>query len=88
MIDVYNITGAQLKAWRSDYMKLSQEKLGELLGRSARFVRDQEKKTGRVDTIMARACRDIQAQMSVHYAHEKMMVAAMRLEELYCFESL
>ena len=87
MIDVYNITGPQLRAWRKDYMKLSQEQFGELLGRSSRFVRDQEKKSGRIDTIMARACRDIQAQMSIHYAHEKMMVAAMRLEELYCFDT-
>ena len=83
MIDVYNIIGPQLKAWRADYMKLSQSQLGEFLGRSSRYVRDQEKRKGRVDTIVARACRDIEIQRSVQIAIDALDNAAFDLHRLY-----
>ena len=87
MIDVYNITGPQLRAWRADYMGVTQIIMAGLMGVSARFLRDQEKTDGRVSVLVARAARDIQAEKYIHKAHEDLLAATTTLENLYALET-
>ncbi len=87
MIDIYNITGAQLRTWRKVYMKLPQKTLANLLGRSSRFVRDQEKKPGRIDLMVARSCRDIEAERYIEDCITELNNAAARIESIYGLET-